>query len=49
MYFSSKLEQKCYIVSKRLLYLGPFPARRHSQSAGDGIPLIVHFREYVQG
>jgi len=39
MNFRSKLEQKCYIVSKRLLYLGPFPARRHFQSAGDGIPL----------
>jgi len=43
MNFGSELEQKSYIVSKRLLCLGPFPAQRHFQPAGDGSPLIVHF------
>jgi hypothetical protein len=47
MNFGSELEQKSYIVSKRLLCLGPFPARRHLRSAGDGVPLIVPFRGYV--
>lgn len=43
MYFGSKLEQKSYIVSKRLLYLGSFLARSHFSSAGNGIPPVVQF------